>query len=157
MVKLETQASFIHLSLKEIELHGPHDENYTAGEPYLIFHLRPTSQRGYDRTEISSKWNTLAEKVRERELCLKRNESTVSEIKDCLKNFTKAEKFVCRKEETSGRDIDGSNNDLATGLKNLDKDFSVVFLGTGASLPSKYRNVSCTLVNIRYTIFTVTS
>ena len=30
-----------------------------------------------------------------------------------------------------------------------DLDFEVVFIGTGASLPSKYRNVSSTLVSIR--------
>lgn len=29
------------------------------------------------------------------------------------------------------------------------KDYEVVFLGTGASLPSKYRNVSSTLINMR--------
>lgn len=29
------------------------------------------------------------------------------------------------------------------------KDFQVVFIGTGASLPSKYRNVSATLLHIR--------
>jgi len=30
------------------------------------------------------------------------------------------------------------------------KDYEVVFLGTGASIPSKYRNVSSTLINMRY-------
>ena len=29
------------------------------------------------------------------------------------------------------------------------KDYEVVFLGTGASIPSKYRNVSSTLINMR--------
>lgn len=29
------------------------------------------------------------------------------------------------------------------------KDYEVVFLGTGASMPSKYRNVSSTLINMR--------
>lgn len=29
------------------------------------------------------------------------------------------------------------------------KDYEVVFLGTGASIPSKYRNVSSTLINTR--------
>ena len=29
------------------------------------------------------------------------------------------------------------------------KDYEVVFLGTGAAIPSKYRNVSSTLINMR--------
>ena len=31
----------------------------------------------------------------------------------------------------------------------MHKDYEVVFLGTGASIPSKYRNVSATLINMR--------
>lgn len=31
----------------------------------------------------------------------------------------------------------------------IHKDYEVVFLGTGASIPSKYRNVSSTLINMR--------
>ena len=112
--------------------------------------MRPTAQIGYDRTEVSSKWNILVEKVGERLRSLRPTKTiTDSEIRDALKDFINPKKFVCSAGRGLEQSSDSSENCLSCDLKNMDKDFSVVFLGTGASLPSKYRNVSCTLVNIR--------
>ncbi len=92
----------------------------------------------------------LAEKVQERLQCLRPTDViTNSEIKDTLKDFINPQKFTCRRDEEHVLNLESSNRTLASDFKDLGKDFSIVFLGTGASLPSKYRNVSCTLVNIR--------
>ena len=105
---------------------------------------------GYDHADISSKWDTLAEKVRERLQCLRPTETfTDSEIKDALKDFINPEEFLCRTDGKHKLCLESSSNTFASDFKDMDKEFSIVFLGTGASLPSKYRNVSCTLVNIR--------
>lgn len=65
------------------------------------------------------------------------------------------EKKICRKDELSKRNPETLNPSLRDEFQDMDKEMSVVFLGTGASLPSKYRNVSCTLVNIRQVWTTV--
>ena len=74
---------------------------------------------------------------------------TNSEIKDALNDFINPQKIMCRTEKEPMPSLESSHMTLANDFKHMDKDFSIVFLGTGASLPSKYRNVSCTLVNIR--------
>ena len=56
---------------------------------------------------------------------------------------------MCSTSSGPEQNLECARNILGYDLKDMDKEFSVVFLGTGASLPSKYRNVSCTLVNIR--------
>lgn len=76
---------------------------------------------------------------------------TESKIKDALKDFIDPKKFTCQISDGE-YELKNSKSALANDLRNLDKNFSIVFLGTGASLPSKYRNVSCTLVYIRYVI-----
>jgi hypothetical protein len=69
---------------------------------------------------------------------------TDSEIKDGLNDFINP-----RRLDKHVPSLENSNSTLADDFEDMDQDFSIVFLGTGASLPSKYRNVSCTLVNIR--------
>ena len=68
---------------------------------------------------------------------------------DSLKNFINPQNDIGVPDGKEKRTLDRSSSSLCDSFKHLDKAFGVVFLGTGASLPSKYRNVSCTLVNIR--------
>ena len=133
----------------EVEIHESHDDNWTAGEPYLIYHLRPNTQKSYDKTDISNKWNAMAKKVQQRLQCLRPKDIiTNSEIKDALNDFINPQRIMCRTDKEPILTLESSNKTLTNNFEQMDQAFSIVFLGTGASLPSKYRNVSCTLVNI---------
>ena len=113
-----------------------------------MYHLRPTTIQGYDRIEISRKWDMLTSKVTERMKCLKSSEEfTLLQMRNALNQFINPEKFV----EIAKEKVKTANEKRHTSMESneVDKELSVVFLGTGASLPSKFRNVSCMLVHLR--------
>ena len=137
--------SFSFLQDKEIE--GSEKINWRAGENFLIFHLRPAQKIGYDRSDIEAKWELMVGKVQKRTLASTSEENSLAKIKDSLKDFVDPKRF-----SPESSDVVSNVQSLDAVLdhqSNEDENFEIVFLGTGASLPSKYRNVSSTLVNIR--------
>lgn len=97
----------------------PH-ECIIIGKTLLEYHLKPSQREGIDESHVlepfGPHWDNLIERVR-----------ASSDIKKALEKVPKTE------------DIAGSKCDTPSSSA---ADVSVTFLGTGASCPSKYRNVS---------------
>ena len=95
----------------------PH-ESIIIGKTLLQYHLKPSQREGIDETHVlepfGSYWDNLMERVR-----------ASPDIRKALEKVPKSE--ISEKCATSPSSVD---------------DVSVTFLGTGASCPSKYRNVS---------------
>ena len=138
--------------------------NCFPGENCLKFHLRPSSQQGLDlsdkpdvldvksiivETQVLLGIKTLRSGVVEETdpLLSTRTFSTSSSsgLSECnqISRILQAV-GACHSEDSYGMSLKGSMES-----KPDRKDFGVVFIGTGAAIPSKYRNVSSTLINMR--------
>ncbi|KAH7657828.1 Ribonuclease Z protein [Dioscorea alata] len=125
----------------------------TSAENLLKFHLRPYSQMGLDRSAIPSPLNPM-EIVNE----------LISEIPEIVDASTEISEFWERNHLICPDDsIDfleeplinkkqsniKNHSDIPTCLRNISReDMEIIFLGTGSSQPSKYRNVSSVFVNL---------
>ena len=138
---------FISFRPQNVEIKESNNENWKAGETYLKFHLRPTQALGYDTSDIESKWDMMAEKAEQRQAITTTGRIPLKDIKKSLKNFVDPKMFsVGKYNSVFDEEMDA---ELVRVFNCMDKNFEIVFLGTGACLPSKYRNVSSTLVNVR--------
>ncbi|XP_015165885.1 zinc phosphodiesterase ELAC protein 2-like [Solanum tuberosum] len=120
-----------------------------SAESLLKFALRPPRKLGLDRSCVQ---NTMTSSVFIKELL-----SEIPEIADAAKSISKF--WHKPKEDEVELSDRQDNNDVVTEepskfsvpkcLENVQRDdLEIVFLGTGSSLPSKYRNVSSIYVNL---------
>ena len=164
-----------HNSFQEVTK-GELPKNCFPGENLLKFHLRPVQQQGFDRSETLQKkdFDTLVEETQTL-LARKLNESVATDLVQTghdrtgfassatsarsLSTSSSAESIdlirspkrnLFSKFQNPVRDIlHAVGAPFLTSEEVAHKDYEVVFLGTGASIPSKYRNVSSTLINMR--------
>ena len=123
--------------------------NWKAAESFLIYHLRPNHRQGYDYSDIKATWDKLRDRLKLNDQDNYMSSAIKSDKNDCsIEDFINPDMFLTCKDGLLPRT--GTMDDVLKGTGiNLDEDFEIVFLGTGACLPSKYRNVSSTLVKIR--------
>lgn len=125
------------------------------------------NQKTHDNNSKSTKENTLQVAsisrntlLEEHSVPLKDNDSDMSLSTEQLQTIDNEKTFESVK--SSKGELGTNEGPLADGLhfgalekqedcskKKGNNDFQVVFIGTGASLPSKYRNVSATLLRVR--------
>lgn len=131
---------------------APHIKGSACGisaENLLKFTLRPPRDLGLDRSSVQ---NLMTSSVIIEELL-----SEIPEIADAAKNISKF--WHKPKEDEVELSNRQDNGDVVTEepskfsaprcLENVQRDdLEIVFLGTGSSVPSKYRNVSSIYVNL---------
>ena len=99
--------------------------------------------RHYDRTELATSLGlAISTSSSSGSQDLITDLGTTKTIKNCVRGALEAV-------GTKVKSLAGSVERKAQQFFSNHENYEVVFLGTGASIPSKYRNVSSTLINIR--------
>ncbi|XP_075103366.1 tRNAse Z TRZ4, mitochondrial isoform X6 [Nicotiana tabacum] len=121
-----------------------------SAENLLKFTLRPPRRLGLDRSSVQ---NQMTSSVFIKELL-----SEIPEIADAAKNMStfwhkpkedEAELFTRQDSEVMTGDPSLAGHAAPRCMKNVQRDdLEIVFLGTGSSIPSKYRNVSSIYFNL---------
>lgn len=97
-----------------------------SGRVMLIYHFYPSKVESWDESELLS---PIDESCKEHMKAFEENEALKLKMSDSLKKI--AERKPTEKDSSGG-----------------DKRVTVTFLGTGAAVPSRYRNVSSTLLQL---------
>ena len=107
-----------------------HDRKEFASSPTSVSSLSTNSSAGSTDVIASPEGNLFS--------------NIQSPVRDMLDGAVR-EPFLHESCEETGQVIHGQ----VKSQEVIQKDYEVVFLGTGASIPSKYRNASSTLINMR--------
>lgn len=105
-------------------------ENCHVGKNMLKYQLRPLAKRGFNDQECGKPLDILVE-----------HKTLTEERPKAITAATKAQQITVDSEKSAGKDIP-----LAV-LNASPDDFILTFLGTGAAIPSKYRNVTGMLID----------
>ncbi|XP_060176784.1 tRNAse Z TRZ4, mitochondrial-like isoform X2 [Lycium barbarum] len=129
-------------SLQNDDVAAPNFKGSVCGisaENLLKFTLRPPRRLGLDRSSVQ---NPMTSSVFIEELL-----SEIPEIADVAKNISQC--WHKPKEDEVELSNIQHNGEVPRCLENVQRDdLEIVFLGTGSSIPSKYRNVSSIYVNL---------